>query len=133
MKSFLDTIFFRSNNLNYVSKKISELTKKTSAHKIFEAINSYSLESEIRYVGGCVRKIINREEVDDIDLATNLTPNQVGEALKKHNINYYETGIDHGTITAIVDEQTFEITTLREDIVTDGRRAKVKFSLDWKR
>ena len=132
MKSFLDTIFFRSNNLNYVSKKISELTKKTSAHKIFEAINSYSLESEIRYVGGCVRKIINREEVDDIDLATNLTPNQVGEALKKHNINYYETGIDHGTITAIVDEQTFEITTLREDIVTDGRRAKVKFSLDWK-
>ena len=132
MKSFLDTIFFRSNNLNYVSKKISELTKKTSAHKIFEAINSYSLESETRYVGGCVRKIIKREEVDDIDLATNLPPNQVGEALKKYNINYYETGIDHGTITAIVDGQTFEITTLREDIVTDGRHAKVKFSKNWK-
>ena len=132
MKSLLDTIFFRSNNLNYVSKKISELTKKTSAHKIFEAINSYSLESEIRYVGGCVRKIINREEVDDIDLATNLPPNQAGEALKKHNINYYETGIDYGTITAIVDEQIFEITTLREDIVTDGRHAKVKFSKNWK-
>jgi tRNA nucleotidyltransferase/poly(A) polymerase len=132
MKSLLDTIFFRSNNLNYVSKKISELTKKTSAHKIFEAINSYSLESETRYVGGCVRKIIKREEVDDIDLATNLPPNQVGEALKKHNINYYETGIDHGTITAIVDGQTFEITTLREDIVTDGRHAKVKFSKNWK-
>jgi tRNA nucleotidyltransferase/poly(A) polymerase len=132
MKSFLDIIFFRSNNLNYVSKKISELTKKTSAHKIFEAINSYSLESETRYVGGCVRKIIKREEVDDIDLATNLPPNQVGEALKKHNINYYETGIDHGTITAIVDGQTFEITTLREDIVTDGRHAKVKFSKNWK-
>ena len=132
MKSFLDIIFFRSNNLNYVSKKISELTKKTSAHKIFEAINSYSLESETRYVGGCVRKIIKREEVDDIDLATNLPPNQVGEALKKYNINYYETGIDHGTITAIVDGQTFEITTLREDIVTDGRHAKVKFSKNWK-
>ena len=132
MKSLLDTIFFRSNNLNYVSKKISELTKKTSAHKIFEAINSYSLESETRYVGGCVRKIIKREEVDDIDLATNLPPNQVGEALKKYNINYYETGIDHGTITAIVDGQTFEITTLREDIVTDGRHAKVKFSKNWK-
>jgi tRNA nucleotidyltransferase/poly(A) polymerase len=132
MKSLLYKIFFRSNNLNYVSKKISELTKKTSAHKIFEAINSYSLESETRYVGGCVRKIIKREEVDDIDLATNLPPNQVGEALKKHNINYYETGIDHGTITAIVDGQTFEITTLREDIVTDGRHAKVKFSKNWK-
>ena len=132
MKSLLDTIFFRSNNLNYVSKKISELTKKTSAHKIFKAINSYSLESEIRYVGGCIRKIINREEVDDIDLATNLPPNQVGEVLKKHNIKYHETGINHGTITAIVDEQTFEITTLREDMVTDGRHAKVKFSQDWK-
>jgi len=132
MKNFLDTIFFRSNNLNYISKKISELTKKTSAYKIFEAINSYSSESEIRYVGGCVRKIINKEEVDDIDLATNLEPNQVAEALKKHNINYYETGINHGTITAIVDKQTFEITTLREDVFTDGRHAKVRFSKNWK-
>ena len=132
MKSFLDTIFFRSNNLDYVSQNIKDLTKNTPANKIFDAINSFSSDSEIRYVGGCVRKIINKEKVDDIDLATNLDPQKVCEALKENKINYYETGIEHGTITAIIDEYKFEITTLREDISTDGRHAKVQFSKDWK-
>ena len=132
MKSFLDTIFFRSNNLDYISQNIKDITKKTHAHKIFKAINSFSSESEIRYVGGCIRKIINKEKVDDIDLATNLEPTQVCEALKKNNIKYYETGIEHGTITAIMEEYKFEITTLREDISTDGRHAKVQFSQNWK-
>ena len=132
MKSFLDTIFFRSNNLDYVSQNIKDITKNTPANKIFDAINSFSSDSEIRYVGGCVRKIINKEKVDDIDLATNLDPQKVCEALKENKINYYETGIEHGTITAIIDEYKFEITTLREDISTDGRHAKVQFSKDWK-
>ena len=52
--------------------------------------------------------------------------------LKKIILNYYESGIEHGTITAIIDEYKFEITTLRKDIFTDGRHAKVKFSKDWK-
>ena len=132
MKNFIDKIFFRSNNLDYVSQSIKDLTNNTSAINIFEAINSFSSESEIRYVGGCIRKIINKEKVDDIDLATNLEPIQVCEALKKNNINYYESGIEHGTITAIIDSQKFEITTLRKDIVTDGRHAKVEFSKNWK-
>ena len=63
MKSFLDTIFFRSNNLDYVSQNIKDLTKNTPANKIFDVINSFSSDSEIRYVGGCVRKIINKEKV----------------------------------------------------------------------
>ncbi len=132
MKSFLDKIFFRSNNLDHVSETIKDLTKKTPSNKIFEAINSHTLESEIRYVGGCIRKIINKEKVDDIDLATNLEPKQVCEALEKNNIDYYESGITHGTITAIVDKYKFEITTLRKDIITDGRHAKVEFSKNWK-
>ena len=111
MKKFLDIIFLRSNNLSYISENIKDLTKKTSANKIFEAINSFTSESEIRYVGGCIRKIINKEKVDDIDLATNLVPEQVCEALKKENINYYKTGIEHGTITAEIDKYKFEITT----------------------
>ena len=132
MKNFLDKIFFRSNNLDYISKDIIDLTKNTSANKIFDAINLYSSESEIRYVGGCIRKIINKEKVDDIDFATNLEPQQVCEALKKNNISYFESGIDHGTVTAIEDEFKFEITSLRKDISTDGRHAKVEFSKDWK-
>ena len=133
MKNLLDKIFFRSNNLDNVSQRIKELTTKTPVFKIFDAINSYSLESEIRYVGGCIRKIITKENVDDIDLATNLKPEQVCEALKKNNIDFYESGIAHGTITAIIDAYKFEITTLREDIATDGRHAKVEFSKDWKK
>ena len=132
MKSFLDTIFFRSNNLNFISQSIHNLIKNTSANKIFKAINFHSSDSEVRFVGGCIRKIINKEKVNDIDMATNLDPQKVKEILKKNKIDYHETGIEHGTITAIIEGHKFEITSLREDILTDGRHAKVKFSKNWK-
>jgi poly(A) polymerase len=132
MINFLDKIFLRSNNLDHISQNIKDLTKNTPAIKIFDAINNYSSESEVRYVGGCIRKIINKEKVDDIDLATNLDPEEICLALKKNNINYYETSIEHGTITALIDRYKFEITSLRKDVSTDGRHAKVKFSKNWK-
>jgi len=133
MKYLLDKLFFRSNNLDDVSYDLKNLTLKTPAKKIFESINSYSDLSEVRYVGGCVRKTINKDKIDDIDLATNLVPKDVCDALKKNGINFYETGIEHGTITALIDDHRFEITSLREDISTDGRHAEVKFSNDWKK
>ena len=132
MENFLNKFFFRSSNLNYISHSLINLTKQTPAKKIFEALNTYNDTSEVRYVGGCVRKIIKKEVVDDIDLATNLKPNEVCEALKKKDINFYETGLEHGTITAIIDEHKYEITSLRKDVTTDGRHAKVEFSRDWK-
>ncbi len=133
MINFLDKFITRTNNLDYISQSFKDLSKNTPIKKIFQSINNFSSESEIRYVGGCVRKIIQKEKVDDIDLATNLNPNQVCEALKNNNINFYETGIEHGTITAVIDDNEFEITSLREDIETDGRYAEVKFSNDWKK
>ena len=132
MDNFLDKIFFRSRNLNYISQNLTDLTNQTPANRIFEALNTYSKSSEVRYVGGCVRKIIKKQIVDDIDLATNLKPSEVCDALKKKEINFYETGIDHGTITAIIDKHKYEITSLRKDVSTDGRHAKVEFSSDWK-
>ena len=132
MENFLNKFFFRSSNLNYISQSLINLSKKTPAKKIFEALNNYSDISEVRYVGGCIRKIIKKEMVDDIDLATNLKPNEVCDALKKQDINFYETGIEHGTITAIIDSYKYEITSLRKDVATDGRHANVEFSLDWK-
>jgi len=132
MDNFLDKIFFRSRNLDYISQNLINLTTQTPAKRIFEALNTYSESSEVRYVGGCVRKVIKKETVDDIDLATNLVPSEVCDALKKQNINFYETGIQHGTITAIIDDQKYEITSLRKDVSTDGRHAKVEFSSDWK-
>ena len=132
MDNFLDKIFFRSRNLDYISQNLINLTTQTPAKRIFEALNTYSESSEVRYVGGCVRKVIKKETVDDIDLATNLVPSEVCDALKKQNINFYETGIQHGTITAIIDDYKYEITSLRKDVSTDGRHAKVEFSSDWK-
>ena len=133
MINFIDKFIKRTDNSNYVAQKIKDLSKDTPVKKIFKAINNFSHNSEIRYVGGCIRKIIKKEIVDDIDLATNLTPQQVCEALTKNNIKYYETSIEHGTITALINNYKFEITSLREDLETDGRHAKVKFSTDWKK
>tara|TARA_B100000780_G_scaffold230743_1_gene170490 strand:+ start:42 stop:1316 length:1275 start_codon:yes stop_codon:yes gene_type:complete len=133
MIKFLDKFLTRTNNLDYIAIGFGNLSKHTPVKKIFDSINKFSSNSEIRYVGGCVRKIIQRENVDDIDLATNLNPQQVCEVLKNSNINFYETGIKHGTITAIINDYKFEITSLREDVETDGRHAVVKFSTDWKK
>ncbi len=133
MINFLKKFIKKTNNLDYIAESIKNLSKTTSVKKIFESINKFSSDSEIRYVGGCIRKIIQKEIVDDIDLATNLNPQQVCEALKNDNINYHETGIKHGTITAFIDDNSFEITSLREDVETDGRHAEVKFSKDWKK
>ncbi len=133
MKNILDKIFKRINNFDHISKEIKNLSKKPHINKIFKLINNFSNDSEIRYVGGCIRKIIKKEIVDDIDLATNLSPLEVCDILKKNNIDFFDTGIEHGTISAIIEENKIEITSLREDIKTDGRHAEVKFSKDWKK
>jgi len=132
MNNLLDKIFIRFQNLNYINSGFSDIKKNTEIEKIFNAIDSFSENSEIRYVGGCVRKIINKEKIDDIDLAVNLKPTDVCDALNKKNIKYYESGIEHGTITALINNIKFEITSLRKDIDTDGRHAKVEFSENWK-
>ncbi len=132
MNNLIDKIFFRSQNLNYINLGFKNIKKETEVEKIFNAITSFSANSQIRYVGGCVRKIINKEKVDDIDLAVNLNPINVCEALKQQNIKYYESGIEHGTITALINNNKFQITSLRKDIDTDGRHAKVEFSDNWK-
>ncbi len=132
MNNLLDKIFFRSQNLNHINLGFKNIKKETEVSKIFEAIHSYTSNSEIRYVGGCVRKIINKERYDDIDLAVNLNPKEVCEALTIKDIKYYESGIEHGTITALINDIKFEITSLRKDVDTDGRHAKVEFSDSWK-
>ncbi len=132
MNNLLNKIFSKSQNLDYINLGFRVLKEETEVEQIFSAIQSFSTNSKVRYVGGCVRKIINKEKVDDIDLAVNLNPIDVCKALKLKNINYYETGIKHGTITALINDNKFEITSLRKDIDTDGRHAKVEFSDNWK-
>ena len=131
MINLFSKIFKSRDSKNYFFKDFENLNKKTNIEKIFRSISNFSEKSEIRYVGGSIRKIINKEKIDDIDLATNITPVKVCEILKKNNISFYESGIAHGTITARVNDYKFEITTLRKDISTDGRHAEVEFSNDW--
>ena len=84
-----------------------------------------------RFVGGCVRNALIGAPIDDIDIATTLTPDAVVAALKAAGLRSVPTGIEHGTVTAISEHQPFEITTLRRDVSTDGRRATVAFTTDW--
>ena len=87
---------------------------------------------EIRLVGGVVRDLALKKFPKDVDLATDANPNDVVELLDKNNIKNKPTGIEHGTITAIINKTPYEITTLRADKETDGRRAKVQFVKEWK-
>lgn len=85
-----------------------------------------------RIVGGAVRDALLGIAVADVDLATPLRPDEVTRRLETARIKAVPTGIDHGTITAVADGRSFEITTLRRDVSTDGRRATVEFATDWK-
>jgi poly(A) polymerase len=104
--------------------------RKRGIARILAALDSDS--GCVRYVGGAVRDELLGLPVSDIDLATRLLPDDVVERLEKARIKAVPTGIAHGTITAIADGQPVEITTLRSDVSTDGRRATVAFSDDWK-
>lgn len=84
-----------------------------------------------RFVGGCVRNSIMGRLVDDIDIATQLRPEETLKALEVAGIRAIPTGIEHGTITAVIEGEPFEITSLRRDVETDGRRAVVAFTDDW--
>jgi poly(A) polymerase len=84
-----------------------------------------------RFVGGCVRNALLGVPVEDIDIATPLPPDEVARRLVAAGMQAVPTGIEHGTITAVTNKTPFEITTLRRDVSTDGRRATVAFSTDW--
>jgi len=102
-------------------KKILQLPE---VEKIFNAFG----ESSIFLVGGCVRDTLMNKLVTDIDFATPCGPLEVIEILNKSKINYVDIGIKFGTVTAILNDKKYEITSFRKDISTDGRHAEVEFS-----
>ena len=113
------------------STKVLENIKE--AQIIFTHLNETGKEAEVRFVGGCVRKSISGKNIDDIDIATTLEPDEVKKRLNKRDIKVVDTGISHGTVTAILNNKKFEITTLRKDVSTDGRHAKVMFTSNWEK
>ena len=99
-------------------KKIIQLPE---VKKIFKAFG----ESSIFLVGGCVRDTLMNKSVTDIDFATPCEPLEVIEILNRSEINYVDIGIKFGTVTAIINDKKYEITSFRKDISTDGRHAEV--------
>ena len=112
-------------------KSLKLLENMKEARTIFSYLNEIGEESKVRFVGGCVRKSLCGEHIDDIDLATSLEPNEVKKKLDKNDVKVMDTGISYGTVTAIVNKKKFEITTLRKDVSTDGRHARVEFTRNW--
>ncbi len=98
--------------------------------RILEMLNGDG--GETRVVGGAVRNALMGVAVGDIDIATTLTPSAVVKRANAEGIKVVPTGIEHGTVTLVVAGEGFEVTTLRRDVETDGRRAKVAFGTDWK-
>ena len=88
--------------------------------------------AEVRFVGGCVRDAVIGRAIKDIDLATPDPPETVIALLKRAGLKAVPTGVEHGTVTAVAEGQPFEVTTLRRDIETYGRHAKVEFTDDWR-
>lgn len=86
----------------------------------------------IRWVGGAVRDTLLGAPVQDVDCATTHHPAQVIDRCKKAGIRVVPTGIDHGTVTAVFEDGPVEITTLRQDVATDGRRATIAFATEWR-
>lgn len=84
-----------------------------------------------RLVGGCVRDAVIGRAIGDVDLATTLTPQGVMEGLVAEGLQVVPTGLAHGTVTVIAAHRPFEVTTLRRDVATDGRRATIVFTDDW--
>lgn len=103
------------------------MVNKKEALKIISA-----LKNDARFVGGCVRDLLLKKDIKDIDIATAFTPQEATKLLKSKGIKVIPTGIKHGTVTAIINDSKFEITTLRKDVETYGRHAKVEFTDDWK-
>ena len=110
--------FYKNENLQFIFKKLQEGMPKEKV--------------AARFVGGCVRKHLSNEKIDDIDIATILTTDQIREKFKDTSLKIVDTGIKHGTVTLVSDKHKLELTTLRKDIKTDGRHAEVEYTDDWK-
>ena len=109
--------FYKNNQLRFIFNKLQEGFPK-------EVVTA-------RFVGGCVRKHLSNDEIDDIDVATILSSDDIKEKFKNTNYKIIDTGIKHGTITLISEKLKLELTTLRKDLETDGRHAEVEYIDNW--
>ncbi len=121
--------FQKDNIIRLSVKNLDDLKYFNTAKQIF--IYFQNENYKLKLVGGCVRKLITEEKIDDMDIAINIEPEKIKKVLVEQKIKFVETGITHGTITVLINDFKFEITSLRKDLSTDGRHAKVEFTSNW--
>tara|TARA_B100000963_G_scaffold341905_1_gene342160 strand:- start:17003 stop:18259 length:1257 start_codon:yes stop_codon:yes gene_type:complete len=109
--------FYKNKEIKFVLKKLNQSSPENKKAAMF--------------VGGCVRKHLTNKHIDDIDIATILTTDEIKENFKNTKFNIIDSGVKHGTITLVSKKLKLEITTLRKDIKTDGRHAEIKYTNDW--
>jgi len=121
IKKFKNTFFpfYKNSDIKFVFKILQQ--------------DRHDQSKTAMFVGGCVRKYLSNEEIDDIDIATSLTPEQIKEKFKDTKFDVVDSGIRHGTVTLVSDKLKLEITTLRKDIKTDGRHAEIEYTNDWQK
>ena len=109
--------FYKNNDLKFVFKKLKE--------------NFPSQSKTAMFVGGSVRRYLSNEDIDDIDIATSLTTDQIKEKFKDTKFKIIDSGLKHGTVTLVSKKLKIELTTLRKDVKTDGRHAEIEYTNDW--
>ena len=125
-----------SQNINFfykIKKIFFPFYKSKDIKKLFYILErGKKKDSHVAmFVGGCVRKFLTNENIDDIDIASIFSPEEIKEKFENSEFKIIDTGIEHGSVTLILNSSKFEITTLRRDVKTDGRHAEVSFTDDW--
>ncbi len=124
--SLNSNIFFK------IKKKFFPFYKQKKIKELFNLLEKNQEHKRVAmFVGGAVRRFITDKDIDDIDIATIFTPEELKKKFHNTNFNLIETGLLHGSITLINGEDKYEITTLRKDLETDGRHAEVEFTDNW--
>ena len=121
--------------LKKIKRNLFPFYKNKELQLVFRKLHQgFSSETIVaRFVGGCVRKYLSNDKIDDIDIATILSTDEIKEKLKNTNFKVIETGVKHGTVTLVSQNLKLEVTTLRKDIETDGRHAEVQYISDWQK
>ena len=121
------------NFLNKIKRNLFPFYKNKDIKFVFNKIQEGFSADKVtaRFVGGCVRKYLTNDKIDDIDIATILNAEEIKEKFKDTKFKVVETGIQHGTVTLVSKDLRLELTTLRKDVETDGRHAEVEYIDDW--
>ena len=122
------------NFIKIIKRNLFPFYKNKDLRFIFKTLQQNSTDENVaaRFVGGCVRKYLTNDSIDDIDIATTLSTDEIKKRFENTNFKVIDTGIKHGTVTLVSSQHKLELTTLRKDIKTDGRHAEVEYIDDWK-